>query len=307
MDASAPEWAPEHEVGAELAARLVGERWPEFRGVPVEPLAAGWDNTVFVVGGAWVFRFPRRSIAVPLLEREIAVLPFLAPRLPPAIPVPRYVARDPSPDYPWPFWGARMIPGRELADAGLGEDRRVRAAGDAGRFLRALHDPALVPQVELPYDPFRRADPSSRGPRARTRLAELARQGLWESDPAVEALLDAAPDAPVPDGAVVCHGDLHPRHLMIGEGGAVAGVIDWGDLCLGDPAVDLSLAYGAFAGTARAALLEAYGRPVGAAQETAARVLALFVCSALAEYAASEGNGALLAEALAGIGRSAAP
>ncbi|MFB4319298.1 phosphotransferase [Actinomadura sp. 21ATH] len=310
MDATAPQWAPEHEVGPELARRLAAGRWPEFRDVPMEPLAAGWDNTVFTAGGTWVFRFPRRSIAVPLAAREIAALPVLAPRLPLPVPVPEYVAEDGSPEYPWPFWGARLVPGRELAEAGLPEAGRERAAAGAGRFLRALHDPALLAEPELrglPRDPMRRGDAAFRAGRARAELDELARAGLWEPDPAAAALLERARGAPPLGAGAVCHGDLHARHLLVDGTGAASGVIDWGDLCAADPAIDLSLAYGGFSGTARAAFLEAYGGAPSPERELAARVLALFVSAVLARYAAAEGNAPLLAEALAGIGRATAP
>lgn len=49
----------------------------------------------------------------------------------------------------------------------------------------------------------------------------------------------------------VCHGDLHVRHLLVDRDGSATGVIDWGDLCLADPAVDLSIAYFGFAGKPR--------------------------------------------------------
>ena len=307
MDATGPEWAAEHEVDAELAARLVAERWPRFRGTVMEPLGVGWDNTVFVADGEWVFRFPRRAMAVPLAGREIAALPVLGPRLPLPVPVPEYVARDGGPDYPWPFWGAQMVPGRELAETGLPDEERERAAVGAGRFLRTLHDPALVAEVELPRDPLRRGDPSYRADLARTRLEALAGEGVWEPDPGVWALLDDAENASPPDGVAVCHGDLHVRHLMVGEDGAAAGVIDWGDTCLADPAIDLALAYAGFDGAARAALLKAYGRPVPPERELTARVLAVFVSAALAQYAAAEGPRALLTEALNGITRAARP
>ena len=62
---TSPEWAPEREVTPELAGTLIGRRFPELRGAPVERLATGWDNTVFLVGGDWVFRFPRRQMAIP--------------------------------------------------------------------------------------------------------------------------------------------------------------------------------------------------------------------------------------------------
>ncbi len=102
---------------------------------------------------------------------------------------------------------------------------------------------------------------------------------------------------------MVVHGDLHIRHLLVDGGGRATGVIDWGDLCRADPAVDLCLAYAAFTGTARAALLSAYG-PVGAERELRARALAVFLSAALADYAASEARPGLLGEALAGLRRA---
>ncbi|WP_131763962.1 phosphotransferase [Actinomadura fibrosa] len=168
---AAPEWAPEREITEEAAAALVGERFPELRGAAVERLATGWDNTVLLVAGEFAFRFPRRGIAVPGVRREIAALPLLAPRVPLPVPVPRFVG-EPSPSFPWPFWGARLLPGRELADVRPPDGDRVRLGGETGAFLRALHDPALAAEAEralppgaLPVDPLRRADVPDRRPR----------------------------------------------------------------------------------------------------------------------------------------------
>ncbi|MFC4059662.1 phosphotransferase [Planomonospora corallina] len=308
----APEWEAEHEVLEAEAAELVGTRFPDLRGAPVRSLATGWDNTVHLVGERWVFRFPRRAVALPGVEREIAVLPVLAPRLPLALPVPDRVGR-PSGAYPWPFWGAELIAGEELAEAELDGAARVRAATGIGAFLRALHDPDLArelagrPGCVLPVDPMRRADPRVRAPMARERLARLAERGGWTPDPAVERLLAEGEQAgPPPGPAVVCHGDLHLRHLLVGPDGEATGVIDWGDLCLADPAVDLSLAYAGFDGRARTALLAAYGRPLGPERELAARVLAVFLCAVLADYAGSTGRARLLAASLTGLRRAVA-
>ncbi|MFV2174518.1 phosphotransferase [Actinomadura sp. LOL_016] len=302
------EWTAEHEITADAVAALVGERFPELRGAPVEPLATGWDNTVFRVGGEWAFRFPRREIAVAGVEREIATLAALAPRLPLPIPVPRFVG-EPGGGFPWPYWGARFVPGRELAAVRPPDGRRAAIGAAVGGFLRALHDPALARTAGagLPVDPLRRGDPAYRAPKAAERLDRLAALGLWERDPAVDAFLDAARDASPPAGGpVIVHGDLHVRHVLLGPGGEAAGVVDWGDVCLADPSVDLSLAYSAFIGDDRAAFLDAYG-PVPPDRERAARVLGLFIAATLAEYAASEETAALLAESLAGIGRALAP
>ena len=300
-------WDPERVVSADEAADLVAGQFPRLRDAPVEALATGWDNTVFLVGGQWIFRFPRRAVALPGVEREIHLLPLLAPRLPLPVPVPEFAGR-PSPAFPWPFWGARLLPGRELAESGLPGDARATAAAGLGAFLRALHDPRLVPEAGagLLRDPLSRAEPSVRSPLARERLARLARDRVWTPDPAVERLLAEGERLGRHTGAVVVsHGDLHVRHLLVDEGAWAAGVIDWGDLCLADPSVDLSLAYGGFCGPARTALLSAYG-PVGAEREVRARVLAVFLCAALAEYAAGTGRDGLLAEALAGLSRAVA-
>jgi aminoglycoside phosphotransferase (APT) family kinase protein len=337
------QWAPEVCVTPQLAAELVREQFPGLDTRQVTVLETGWDNTACQVDGQWLFRFPRREIAIAGVLREIAVLPRLAARLPLPIPVPEFVGQ-PSPRYPWPFWGARLLPGRELAESGLADADRSGAATAVGHFLRALHEPSLVAIVgrdDLPVDPMRRASAPYRAGRARESLDRLVSRGIWAADRDVEFLLDraegeavepastaavaAVPGVPgvpggsgaaVPGGSgaagsgprplVVSHGDLHVRHLLVGADGAATGVIDWGDLCLADPAVDLSIAYCGFAGQARADLLSAYGAAVDAQRELAARVLAISLAASLAEYAADEGRPVLLQESIAGLRRAVA-
>ncbi len=258
-----------------------------------------------LVDRAWVVRFPRRAVAVAGLEREVRVLGILARRLPLPVPLAEFIGR-PGAGYPWPYWGARLLPGRELADARLPEADRTPLAAGVGDFLRQLHNPALVDLVgELPVDPLRRAEPGCRAGAAADWLDRLVRAKVWAGDERVVRLLDRADGAASPQGKLaVVHGDLHLRHVLVGSDGQASGVIDWGDVCLADPAVDLSIAYAAFSGPARAALLAAYGSPVGADRELAARVLAVFLCAALADYAATEGRPELLAEAVSGLGRA---
>ena len=312
-NAAPGQWTAERNVTPPLAAELIREQFPELPAQQVTLLETGWDNTAYVVDGRWLFRFPRRRIALPGVRREIAVLPLLAAVLPLPIPEPRF-AGQPSARYPWPFSGARLLPGTEFAEAALPDDRHLSAAAAVGEFLGVLHDPRLVALVEddgLPVDPMRRASPAVRAVRAREVAGRLARQGIWSPGDAVTELLGRAERAPGdadagPAGGpfVVCHGDLHLRHLLVDGDGSAAGVIDWGDLCLADPAVDLMIAYLAFSGEARAALLAAYGRPVGAERELAARTCAISVGVALLEYAAGEGRTALMRATIAGLSRA---
>ncbi len=303
-------WDAEHALDASAARALLAGQFPELALESVVPLGIGFDNTVYLVDGAWVFRFPRRQVAVPLIDRELAVLPGLAPRLPLAVPVPELLG-VPADGYPWPFWGSRPVPGVELAEARLPDAGRHALAVQVGGFLRALHDPQVAHDLggPLPHDPMRRGTPSTRGPMAREALDRLAARGTWDAasglDRQIGDVIAAADPLPAPTGEpVLVHGDLHLRHLMVGADGRAAGVIDWGDCCLADPALDLSLAYGAFVGPARAALLSAYGRPVDEERELRARLLALWLCAALADYADIEGFPALLTESLAGLRRA---
>jgi aminoglycoside phosphotransferase (APT) family kinase protein len=303
---TAPEWTAERTVDPARAAALVAAAAPQLAGADVVPLATGWDNTVVVVGGEWAFRFPRRAVALPGFRREIAVLTRIAPLLPLPVPVPEVVGSDDDPAAPWPFTGARLLPGRELADAGLPDGGRVAAAAATGAFLRVLHSPEVhaAVDVELPADPMGRGHPASRLAATRAALDGLVAAGTWAGDPAVDALLERAAELGKPTGTpVLVHGDLHVRHLLVDDAGRASGVIDWGDVCLADPAVDLSLGYAAFAGPARAAFLDAYG-PLDAERELRARALAVRLAVLLARYAVDDGRAALLAESLAALGRA---
>lgn len=306
MTASRPAWEAEREVDPELAARLVAEQFPGLAGAPVVHLASGWGNTVHVVAGRWAFRFPRRRLALDCLARETAVLPGLAPLLPLAVPVAE-LQGSPTAAFPWPFAGARLLPGVELARSGVPDSRRVDVARDVGRFLCALHDPAVAAAVGagLPVDPNRRADPVERLRRTAPWIDRLAATGTWRPGRGVRELTERGRTLGAPTGGLVLvHGDLHARHVLVDASARATGVIDWGDVCLADPAVDLSLAYAAFHGAAREALLDAYGTPLDEERELRARVLAVSLCAALADHAATVGDGPLLREALAGLARA---
>ena len=294
-----PEWTAEVVVDAALARRLIG-RFPEVDAGSLRLLGDGWDRTVWAVDERWAFGFPRRRVAVPGIEREMALLPALAPLLPLPIPVPAFLGR-PSDEYPWSFFGARLLPGREACDAALDDAGRLAVALDVAGFLRRLHS---LERPDLPIDSNGRADMARRVPMTRDQLAELERLGLWRAPPSVAALLDAAERLPPlgPPSAVV-HGDLHFRHLLVDDGHA-AGVIDWVDLSRGDAAVDLQLLWSFVPPAGRPRWLDAYG-PVPEDRLLRARVVALWLCGVLARYGHAEGMESVAREAIGGLTRAA--
>jgi aminoglycoside phosphotransferase (APT) family kinase protein len=300
------EWSPELVVDEALARRLIATSFPDVDPGRLTLLAQGWDNALWIGDDGWAFRFPQRELGVRGLEREIEVLPRLAPLLPLPIPGPILLGAA-SGDYPWPYFGFRLLPGREAAVAALDDDARVRLARPLAAFLRALHDlgTRAVANLELPLDPLGRGDPAVRVPRIRQRLVELEQMGLGPAAEAFEPLLAAAIALPPSRETVLVHGDLHARHVLVDPDGAPTGVIDWGDLCLADPSVDLSIIWSLLSPPARRAFEATYG-PIDDATHVRARMLAVHLCATLAAYGRVEALPALERESLAGLERAAA-
>ena len=296
-----PEWDAEVAIDEELVRALLSEQFPELDASSARLLGEGWDNAVWLVEERWAFRFPRRQIAIPGVERELSVLPRLAPLLPVPIPEPRFVGM-PSERFLWPFFGAAVLPGRELADSDLAEDARVEVGAELGRLLRVLHAPETVARIDpkgaLPVDFNRRADMPFRVPRTRERLAELR----WPETAEIADLLAEAEALPASAGNVLVHGDLHLRHVLV-DRGSVSGVIDWGDVCVGDRAIDLQLVWSLLPNEQRQSFFSQYG-PVERETSMRAQVLAVYLCAILALYARSVGHASLERESLAGLERA---
>jgi aminoglycoside phosphotransferase (APT) family kinase protein len=299
-----PEWRPEVELDEALVRRLLAEQFPGLPVGALRPFAEGWDNVLWLVDEVLAFRFPRRAIAVPGVEREIRVLPALAGRLPLPVPAPEYVGR-PSEAFRWPFFGAPLLRGAEPARVTMPEPRTALGRG-LGRFLRSLHDGAVLAEhgAELPYDPMGRANMAARVPRTREQLAALQAAGLWSTPPSAERILADAATLDRPDGLALVHGDLHVRHVLVADG-APSAVIDWGDVCIGDPAIDLSLYWSLLDGGGRLAFRDAYGGGgLDHGRLLRARLLALFLNALLARYADDTGDEALFRETIAGLERT---
>lgn len=295
-----PEWDAEIEVDEGLARRLIRERYPDLDTEPLRALGVGWDNTVWVTRDGIAFRFPRREFALAGVAREMRWLPQIAPHLPSAIPDAAYPG-SPSPLFPWPWFGSRLIEGHEISEAGLDDAARGRLAGDLGAFLRCLHGLSIPDLDMLPFDPMGRSDMTARVPRTRALLDQLDPSGAL-SDRA-ESTLRLAESLPTPEDSVLAHGDLNVRHALVDTAGRLTGVIDWGDICRAPAAVDLSLYWSAFGPAARERFVAAYGS-IDDATMVRARLLALFLSAALALYARAQGMRALEAETLNGLERA---
>src|SRR5438045_1899348 len=124
----------ETDISLEAAALLIQRQFPALAPVQLECLGAGVDNVAFRVNGRLVFRFPRHEFAAGLVEREVRVLPLLAPRLPLPIPAPAFVG-TPDEGYPYPFSGYPLLPGTTACQIAWSDEERERNAVLLGTFL----------------------------------------------------------------------------------------------------------------------------------------------------------------------------
>lgn len=250
-----PEPAAEIRLAADEVRRLVDEQHPSFVG-EVRLFSHGWDNDLFRLGDTWAVRLPRRTAAADLIVHEQRWLPELSPRLPVPTPVPVAVGL-PTAEFPWRWSIVPWLPGSRLAD--LTPTERDGAAGDVAAALAALHVPA---PADAPRNPHRGIPLHERDARTRDLLA---------GDPSLLDLWRAGVAAPPWRGSPVwVHGDVHPRNL-VAERGRLTGVLDFGDVCAGDPACDLAIAWTAFTPVGRARMRAALGERYDSAIWTRAR------------------------------------
>jgi aminoglycoside phosphotransferase (APT) family kinase protein len=207
-----------------------------------------------------VFRFPRRRFSAALIEREIAVLPRIAPLLPLAISDPLYAGVS-TQAYPCTFAGYAQIAGTTACSFPLDDVMRASLAQPLGAFLRALHaiDPQPFIERGLPYDEIARLDHTKRHPQTLERVAFLSAAGIGDLESHVEWLAAHPPVAADAGDRRIVHGDLYARHVIVDANGRATGVIDWGDVHCGDRALDLAIAFLLLPPDAHASFREAYG------------------------------------------------
>ncbi|MGL5063182.1 MAG: aminoglycoside phosphotransferase family protein, partial [Microcoleus sp.] len=221
--------AAEVEIDAGLVKRLLARQHPDLQHLPVQFVDAGWDNALFRLGDRLAVRLPRRAIAAKLLDSEQFWLPQLANRLPIPIPTP-YKIGLPSSIYPWHWSVIPWLTGQTADRSDLNEEQTQRFA----EFLKALH---VAAPDNAPINPYRGTPLSQRAQMLEDRMQRLETQA--KIAPAIRSLWQEALNAPIDVESTWLHGDLHPRNILA-ENGCITGVIDWGDLTVGDRATDLA-------------------------------------------------------------------
>ena len=240
----------EVEVDIDLVEVLLAQQHPNLATLPLRPCEHGFDNFMFRLGESFAVRLPRTAAAARLLANEQRWLITLSDGLPLPIPVPIRTGQ-PGFGFPWRWSVVPWLMGSTAEVAPVAASEAPRLAG----FLRALHLPA---PSDAPRNAERATPLTSRAAAIAERMIRLARTTDVMSDRIREAWresLEARDDA----RPTWIHGDLHGRNVLTLDG-TITGVIDWGDMTCGDPAIDLACLWMLLPDEpARAAAMQAYG------------------------------------------------
>jgi aminoglycoside phosphotransferase (APT) family kinase protein len=239
-------------VGIELVHRLLGTQFPAWSGLAITPVTpAGTDNAIFRLGDDMLIRMPRVDWAVGQVRKEQRWLPVLAPQLPLAVPTPRGSGR-PAEGYPWPWSIYDWLTGENATTDRMADPGRV--AVTLARFIGSLQSIDGSDGPPPGEHNFWRGVPLIvRDDSTRKTIAELV--GVVDVDAATAVWEEALQARPWSRPPVWVHGDLQSGNLLL-TGGELAAVIDFGGLGVGDPAVDMIVAWNLFTGQARRAFRE---------------------------------------------------
>ncbi|WP_372344485.1 aminoglycoside phosphotransferase family protein [Streptomyces sp. KL116D] len=233
----------EPDIDEALVRGLVDGQFPRWAGLPLKPVDShGTSNVLFRLGDEHVVRLPRRAGAVPDLAAERRWMPLLAAASPVAVPEPVAEGR-PDLGYPWAWAVHRWVPGAIPVVGRLEQPEAL--AGDLAVFVTALRgvDTTGAPR-SYRGAPLPERDADTREVIGRLGAATGTGTGIdtdIDTDAAL-AVWDAAVRAPRREPDVWLHADLQPGNLLV-EDGRLAAVIDFECMGLGDPAVDLIVAW----------------------------------------------------------------
>ncbi len=212
----------------EVEGRLRHE-WPAMPLGPLENFETGEDHRVYVAGQRFVVRVPVSASARTHLQYEMAKLSHL--RLP-----------APIPQYCWKASWVGVYPileGRPASQVRLGNSERTVLATQVADFLNTLHRPEYLPERRQDIRVQRQWE--KRLARLRMKIEEEVYALLSHREVQVcrqrfaQYIEGAERFQEIP---ALLHGGFTVDHVLIGDTSQLTGIIDFGDMAVGDPIYD---------------------------------------------------------------------
>lgn len=299
------EWHADIQITEELVRDCLQAQFSFLTPIKeIRHLGEGWDNKVFLINGKTIFRFPRRKVAVELMERENKVLNNLSTFATVNIPIPKYTGH-PTARYPYPFQGYDMIKGISAYQAQLSAQDRLASLATLSGFLKQLHSTDEVNARAIGAKPqvFDRTVINKIITALNERIVKIIARKICnvKADCFQEEIAIVQKLTLPYDDKCLVHGDLDCRHLIFNKS-QLTGIIDWGDVGINNKSVDLAVVWGFYPSSCHPQFLKIYGA-VDSATWQYARFLGLYSAFTLMLYGADIGDALLVAESTSAIKR----
>ncbi|GEM_PF-155998 len=246
------------EPDAADAARLLREQAPHLSTLEVRPSkTSGSSNWVFRIGEHLALRLPRSDAYADDLAKEVTWLPMLGAAVTTPIPRIEFTGR-PSAVFPRRWAVVTWLEGRTPRD--LEAPMQQALATTLGEFTAELHALDTCGEVggAERWD-YRCGEPVNDTTDGWVEEAADELSDLFDPAQVRLAWKRLREVGPAPEAGAWVHTDLSPENVLVDARGALAGVIDFGGLGVGDPAVDLLYAWDLFDAPGRAVFAHAAG------------------------------------------------
>ena len=232
-------------MDVECFTGIIEKCFPRIRVERARQILGGCDSFVFEINDELIFRFPKTPLNEPQFRTEWLLLPSLANAL--SLPIPRIkFFWEGSSLYEKPFSGYDKLHGQPLNEIDL-KSCGAGFARDLGRFLTELHRFPLERASELGVlfagKTSWRNENQALYERVKRQVYPLLEDGIRRM---VSRLFDAffGDEANFRWQAVLTHADLGAEHILCDpERAVISGIIDWGEVAVGDPALDFAGLY----------------------------------------------------------------
>ena len=238
-------WKQTIAIDATLARKLI-ETQHHISVSNILLLDEGWDNVAYLVNDSLIFRFPRRELGLLCMENEITLLPYIAENVTFPMSSPHWVGCA-SDLYSFPFSGYPIIPGKPLCEATLSLIDSQVFASTLAAWLKELHEINVRDKdaMSLKGEQDWRLNISHRVLRCNENLAQyesyFIQAGFSKGEiQKIIARLKVLKIEPLKIAYV--HGDLNHRHVIFDPKSLLpTGLIDWGDVHISHPGIDLAI------------------------------------------------------------------
>ena len=239
------------DISVELVKKLIKEQFPQFSHLEIKPVEfMGHDNRTFYLGNQMSIRLPSSGEYASQVEKEWKWLNYLADKLSMPIRKPLFLGKGNS-EYPYSFLINQWIDGEELNDNNI--DSKNDIAKDLGKFLKTLQS------IDSSNGPLAGDHNFFRGGNLKVYetmvldSTEFLKEVLPKKD--IENLWDLAVKSTYEGKPLWIHGDIACGNILIKEN-RINGIIDFGQLGIGDPACDYVMAWTYFDKSSKDIFLE---------------------------------------------------